>query len=308
MQRNKSIEEIIKNYQEAISMYDECESLAKASAERKNKDTYGADEIAEELEKLVIPLFQDKELTNKKNYRALEELIKNWDISSEKEILDEDKHKCAVVQQILLNVLREQKNTQLKRFANISKSENSFLSGDDEPKSINASELLPEEDEEGSELLPEEKAELELLKITRGYLTHLFAEAVPYALLLEQQTRNKLLDIALKNDPLLNEKYKQCTALLSILRQPGPTQEKLKDYREKVEEYKKLGKLAQHRKPKSDKAENILRGFGAFLASCTVILIPVVAYKAYHGTLFKRTEGEQMLEKAEDILKKHNIN
>lgn len=246
-------------------MYNKCESRAKASCEREKKSKYGADEIATELEPLIIRRFQGIDLTKVDNYLYLEKLIGTWNVTG---VSDEDTHKCALVQQVLINVLPAQKEKQLEA-------------------------LL-------------KKTIADLSTIARNYSTYLVTQAVPYPYEIKQERRNILLNEALKKDPLLKEKYKQSRELISILtgieREGGEPLERLEEYEKKLNEYKET--LKQHRKPKSDKAINILRAFSAFLASCTIILAPVVAYKAHHGTLFKRTEGEQMLEQAEHIIKK----
>lgn len=152
----------------------------------------------------------------------------------------------------------------------------------------------------------EEQKVSELLKLTQNYLLDLFQEVVFSPVRLTQDQKQTILKKELEENPLLNEKFKQCEALIKILKEDKPASQKLKAYKEKINEYKKSEEgLVQHRNPNFDKFENILRGFAALLATATVILAPVVIYKIYHGTLFKRTAGEQMIERSEEIHKRH---
>lgn len=96
--------------QEAIKLYDQAEGMAKRSAEAHGKKVYGAEQIADELDKLLRPILMRENLLDAKEYTRIQQLIYDWDS-------EVDTGKCAAVQMNLINllpVIKQQQQQQIK--------------------------------------------------------------------------------------------------------------------------------------------------------------------------------------------------
>lgn len=82
----------------ALALYAQAEQMAKENAQSKEKKTYGAEEIADELDKLLSPILMVTNLLDDKEYFRLDQLIKDW-------YSEHETGKCAAVQMNLINLL-----------------------------------------------------------------------------------------------------------------------------------------------------------------------------------------------------------